>query len=201
MEYPAITQSAHMHSIMLDILALFDRPLHYTKSEYTFALIPKERVMTKPVDELLLVSCVDYLLEYGGLAFIEFIISVKEEKRRLKHSVDPSVFDEPLSLDLGAAGDDSALVDTISDDRKGPMEMALDRSTVKFVDALVDNLRPKEREVICMRFGLRGHDVHTLESAGIKLGVTRERVRQIEASALKRLQKRLEAKGVSEDIL
>ena len=158
--------------------------------------------MTKPVDELLLVSCVDYLLEYGGLAFIELIVDVKEgAKRKSRSPVDSSVFDEPLSLDLGASGDDSALIDTISDERKGPMEMALDRSTVKFVDALVDNLRSKEREVICMRFGLRGYEVHTLESAGIKLGVTRERVRQIEASALKRLRKRLDAKEIKKESL
>ena len=71
MEYPPITQSTReLPPSRAKPLALFGYPLHYTKSEYTFLLISKERVMTKPVDELLLVSCVDYLLEYGGLAFI-----------------------------------------------------------------------------------------------------------------------------------
>jgi RNA polymerase primary sigma factor len=48
-------------------------------------------------------------------------------------------------------------------------------------------LSERERDVIRMRFGLDGESPHTLEEAGKKLGVTRERVRQVEAKALAKL--------------
>jgi len=48
-------------------------------------------------------------------------------------------------------------------------------------------LRPREAKVIAMRFGLAGHRDHTLEEVGQQFGVTRERIRQIEAKALRKL--------------
>lgn len=154
----------------------------------------RRRKMTELEEELLLVSCVDYLLQYGGLAFIELIIEIKENKRQ-RSNIDPLVTREPLSLDLEPYDDGDTLIDFIADERMDPLEAVLDRSTTEFVDSLVEELRPKEQEVICMRFGLRGHNIHTLESAGQKLGVTRERVRQIESKVLRILRTRLRAKG------
>jgi RNA polymerase primary sigma factor len=61
---------------------------------------------------------------------------------------------------------------------------------------LLDDLPPREREILFDRFGLGGEAPVTLESIGQRLGVTRERVRQIEASALQKLRRRLEARGV-----
>jgi RNA polymerase sigma factor (sigma-70 family) len=61
---------------------------------------------------------------------------------------------------------------------------------------LLDDLPPKEREILFDRFGLGSEAPMTLESIGQRLGVTRERVRQIEASALQKLRRRLEARGV-----
>jgi RNA polymerase primary sigma factor len=61
---------------------------------------------------------------------------------------------------------------------------------------LLDDLPPKEGEILFDRFGLDSEAPMTLESIGQRLGVTRERVRQIEASALQKLRRRLEARGV-----
>ena len=61
---------------------------------------------------------------------------------------------------------------------------------------LLDDLPPKEREILFDRFGLGSEAPMTLESIGQRMGVTRERVRQIEASALQKLRRRLEARGI-----
>ncbi|MBI3455092.1 MAG: sigma-70 family RNA polymerase sigma factor [Candidatus Rokubacteria bacterium] len=62
--------------------------------------------------------------------------------------------------------------------------------------AILDALPPAERTVIVLRFGLEAETPMTLEAIGRRLGVTRERVRQIEASALRKLRARLEARGI-----
>ena len=61
---------------------------------------------------------------------------------------------------------------------------------------MLEDLPDPERNVVTLRFGLRGEDPMTLESIGRRLGVTRERVRQIEAAALKRLRALLAARDV-----
>jgi RNA polymerase nonessential primary-like sigma factor len=65
----------------------------------------------------------------------------------------------------------------------------------------LDSLPDKQREVILRRFGLRGYDVATLEQVGDDVGVTRERVRQIQVEALKKLRKLLEREGYSMETL
>lgn len=56
--------------------------------------------------------------------------------------------------------------------------------------AALDELTPREKDVILLRYGLNGDEPKTLEEVGRELEVTRERVRQIEASALAKLRKR-----------
>ena len=62
-------------------------------------------------------------------------------------------------------------------------------------------LDEKQREVLVRRFGLNNHERTTLEEVGRELGVTRERVRQIQMDALKQLRKILESQGFSEELL
>ncbi len=69
------------------------------------------------------------------------------------------------------------------------------------VDAWLNELEEKQREVVVRRFGLHGYERATLEEVGNELGVTRERVRQIQMDALKRLRKILEGRGFSGDTL
>jgi RNA polymerase nonessential primary-like sigma factor len=62
-------------------------------------------------------------------------------------------------------------------------------------------LSAKQREVVERRFGLHGHPVSTLEEVGREIGVTRERVRQIQMDALRKLKRILELEGFSVDAL
>jgi RNA polymerase nonessential primary-like sigma factor len=62
-------------------------------------------------------------------------------------------------------------------------------------------LPEKSCEVLCRRFGLRGHDMATLEEVGQAVGLTRERVRQIQVDALARLREMLTSTGFSRDAI
>ena len=103
-----------------------------------------------------------------------------------------------LSLDAPVGLDGSGtLQDVIRDPEERPgggLGAAL-RARADLAGVLAD-LSDQERRVVTQRFGLGGGEPHTLEAIGKQLGVTRERVRQIEAAALKRLGALLAARGV-----
>jgi RNA polymerase nonessential primary-like sigma factor len=61
----------------------------------------------------------------------------------------------------------------------------------------LDELTEKQREVVSRRFGLRGYETSTLEEVGREIGLTRERVRQIQVEALKRLREIMEGQGLN----
>jgi RNA polymerase sigma factor (sigma-70 family) len=106
----------------------------------------------------------------------------------------------PLSFEtpVGREGDDIQLKDVVPDRVESGAAVASFLRRQENLRELLDDLPPKEREIILDRFGLGGdrEGPMTLESIGQRLGVTRERVRQIEASALQKLRRRLEARGI-----
>jgi RNA polymerase nonessential primary-like sigma factor len=69
------------------------------------------------------------------------------------------------------------------------------------IEDCLAQLSSKQREVVERRFGLHGHQVSTLEEVGLEIGVTRERVRQIQMDALRKLKRILELEGFSIDAL
>ena len=96
----------------------------------------------------------------------------------------------PVSLEKPVGEeDDSELGDFVQDSTaESPHELALENVRRENVQCALDALPERDREVIEMRFGLKGHDARTLEEVGRAFGVTRERIRQIENTTLKRLQ-------------
>ncbi len=94
-----------------------------------------------------------------------------------------------LSLDSPVGGEeDTTLGDFVEDDKYLTPEKATNLSILKEnLYEMLDFLTPREKKIIVMRFGLDGGEMHTLEEVGREFGVTRERVRQIEAKTLEKL--------------
>jgi RNA polymerase primary sigma factor len=98
---------------------------------------------------------------------------------------------EPISLEtkLGDEGDNS-LADVITDEHApDPEALLLDVRFKEEIQRILTTLTPREEKIICMRFGIREKSSHTLEETGKVFGITRERIRQIEAIALKKLRR------------
>ncbi len=95
----------------------------------------------------------------------------------------------PLSLETPTDDeDDSVLGDFIEDDEAPPPdELATLNLLKEHLDEVLDDLPPREVRILQLRYGLLDGQAYTLEEVGRKMGVTRERVRQIEAQALTRL--------------
>jgi len=94
------------------------------------------------------------------------------------------------------------LLDTIPDENnQDPTDTLQEEEIHCNLEECLSQLTDKQREVVERRFGLHGHSVSTLEEVGQEIGVTRERVRQIQMDALKKLKKILEHEGFSIDAL
>jgi RNA polymerase primary sigma factor len=96
----------------------------------------------------------------------------------------------PVSLEKPIGEEeDSELGDFVEDEAaESPFERASENLRRENVRRALDALPPREREVIEMRYGLRGQKARTLEEVGRAFGVTRERIRQIENNTLKKLE-------------
>ena len=95
-----------------------------------------------------------------------------------------------------------SLLDTIADEQNIDPSVLLQNDDVKeHIDLWLEQLTEKQRAVVELRFGLHDKEAATLEHVGAVLGVTRERVRQIQIEALKRLRRILKREGFSLDAL
>lgn len=98
---------------------------------------------------------------------------------------------DTLSLENPIGSDDdekSTLGDFIADDKiPSPIQESSERILAEQVRDILDDLSPKERKILEMRHGLLDGIYHTLEEVGKEFGVTRERIRQIEAKALEKI--------------
>ena len=107
------------------------------------------------------------------------------------------------SVDTPIAGDgDKSLIDILTDDRINcPEEQTQDDDMQHSIVAWLEQLNPKQREVLARRFGLLGYEPATLEEVGEEIGLTRERVRQIQVEGLRRMKEMLTQQGLSVETL
>lgn len=107
------------------------------------------------------------------------------------------------SVDTPIGGEnDKVLLDVIADDKgHGPEEDIQDSDIKLNIIKWLEDLSPKQREVLARRFGLLGYEPSTLEDVGVEIGLTRERVRQIQVEALRRLRDMLGHKGLDLEAL
>lgn len=99
----------------------------------------------------------------------------------------------PASLDAPIGDDESnRIADVVADQNAASPYAELESKTnTNLVQELMGDLDPREASILRQRFGLDGGDEKTLEEIGVQFGVTRERIRQIEDKALRKLRKRL----------
>jgi RNA polymerase primary sigma factor len=107
-----------------------------------------------------------------------------EEMRKIRQMTqDPVSLEQPVGDE-----DESALEEFIEDERVlGPSEAATQSLLHDQIVEVMDTLSPRERRIIRLRYGFEGGHQRTLEEVGKRLGITRERVRQLEAKALRKM--------------
>lgn len=124
-------------------------------------------------------------------------IPIEDVKRMLGLNERVASMDNPTGYDS-----DKSLLDTIPDEQNIDPSLLLQNADVqRHIDIWLSQLSDKQCAVVERRFGLHGREVATLEEIGNELGVTRERVRQIQLEAIKRLRQILEREGFSLDTL
>lgn len=159
----------------------------------TRAIAEKTRTIKVPV----------YVLEQSSKVFkAKYMLQDELERKplpseiaeRTKLSVDivEAVLDgtdKVLSLDNPIKEDRArTYMDFVPDSNSSGQEYVVDNSNMKgLLSELLTNLSEKEEEIVRMRYGFGNTTVHTLDEIGTKFGVTRERIRQIEKSALKKI--------------
>jgi RNA polymerase nonessential primary-like sigma factor len=100
---------------------------------------------------------------------------------------------QPLSLDLRVGeNQDTELVDLLRDDTPSPEEYMIGESLRDDVQQLLAELTPRQQEIVSLRFGLGNHKIQSLQEIGERLGISRERVRQVEMKALAHLRRHRE---------
>jgi RNA polymerase nonessential primary-like sigma factor len=120
---------------------------------------------------------------------------IEEVKRMMGLNERVTSVDVPMGRDS-----DKSVLEAIPEEHDSdPLHLLEDEDMQGCLEAWLGQLNDKQREVVECRFGLHGRDVATLEEVGNALGVTRERVRQIQLEALKRLRDVMEREGYSVD--
>jgi len=118
----------------------------------------------------------------------EIAAEMGEDIEKVKHIKKISQETVSLEASVGDDDDDSSLGDFIEDDKTiTPDRVAALRLLGDHVQKIIRDLTPREQKILEMRFGLKDGVAHTLEEVGQEFGVTRERIRQIEAKALERM--------------
>lgn len=119
----------------------------------------------------------------------EMAAELEMELHKVEHIMKISQETVSLEAPVGTSGDESSLQDFIPNEDEGdnPSEQTRRQLLKEDVKELLNYLSPREKKIIVMRFGLDDGVAHTLEEVGAEFGVTRERIRQIEAKVLEKL--------------
>jgi len=120
----------------------------------------------------------------------EIAAEMGEDIEKIRQIIKISQETVSLEASVGDDEEDSTLGDFIEDEKNiGPDRVAALKLLSDHVRKVISDLTPREQKILEMRFGLADGVAHTLEEVGQEFGVTRERIRQIEAKALERIKK------------
>jgi RNA polymerase primary sigma factor len=119
----------------------------------------------------------------------EIAAEMGEEVEKVRHIIKISQDTVSLETSVGEDDEDSTLEDFIEDVKNVSPDRAAALQLLKdYVAEIIKDLNPREQKILEMRFGLSDGVGHTLEEVGKEFDVTRERIRQIEAKALEKIQ-------------
>jgi RNA polymerase nonessential primary-like sigma factor len=122
---------------------------------------------------------------------------IKTVEKMLKLNERVTSIDVPLKRDS-----EKSLVECLSEENKPSLpDMLQNERLSASIGEWLDQLTDKQREVVSRRYGLRGFDPSTLEEVAAVMGVTRERVRQIQMETLRRLREILETEGYTAEVI
>jgi len=124
---------------------------------------------------------------------------VGEVSALLKFAEQPTSLDAPVERHQGDGGSESVLDGVADDGATDPMSLTLSNEVEALLDHGLHELNDREREVVAGRYGLGDREPETLEVLAERLGLTRERIRQIQQEALLKLRRRLVRQGVDRD--
>jgi len=120
---------------------------------------------------------------------------VQEVSELLKFAEQPASLDAPLERDAG-----ESMLDTVADEQAtDPMGLTLSHEVEQLLNHGLSELNEREREVLSGRYGLRDREPETLEVLADRMGLTRERIRQIQQEALLKLKRRMIRQGIDRD--
>jgi RNA polymerase primary sigma factor len=120
-------------------------------------------------------------------------LSPKEVERLMQAALKVSSLESPLNDE---EEENFTLKETLRSEKEGPMSLIESLEMMKLLHSWLKVLSPQQRRVIELRFGFYDGEVWTLEAIGKLYGVTRERIRQIEAEALERLRSLIKTKDL-----
>jgi RNA polymerase nonessential primary-like sigma factor len=124
---------------------------------------------------------------------------VGEVSALLKFAEQPTSLDAPVERHQGENGGESVLDGVADDGSTDPMSLTLSNEVEALLDHGLHELNEREREVVAGRYGLGDREPETLEVLADRLGLTRERIRQIQQEALLKLRRRMIRQGVNRD--
>lgn len=123
--------------------------------------------------------------------------SIDDVHKMLKLNESVSSTDLPIAQDS-----EKSVIDNVIDDNQREQETSVvNEEQKKLLQSALNELSDKQRDVLARRFGLGGYEATTLEEVGAEIGLTRERVRQIQMEALKRLKTIMKRQGLDQSLL
>ena len=124
---------------------------------------------------------------------------VQEVTELLRFAEQPTSLDAPIERHP-AEGSSESVLDSVADDgATDPMSLTLSNEVERLLENGLDELNEREREVLAGRYGLHDREPETLEVLAERLGLTRERIRQIQQEALLKLKRRMLRHGIDRD--